>query len=225
MSTRTALAIALLCTTSTSAFAQTDEGSSAAAAKPASAAQATATTAPTTPASVPPAIPKGIEVPAGFVLGVEDELQITFWKDQDMSVDKAVVTPDGKISLPLINEVQAAGLTPDQLRLAILEAAKKFVDEPTVGVTVKAINSRRVYIEGQINKRGPYALIQPMTVVQLIAIAGGPMDFANTKAIRINRTENGQTKSILFNYKEYMKGKGLETNIQLKPGDIVLIPE
>ena len=170
--------------------------------------------------------PAGVEVPPGYVIGVQDSLDVIVWKDQEMSAQGVVVRPDGKISLPLVNELQAAGLTVEQLREAITKGAEKYVQEPTVSVVVKQINSLSVSIVGQVAKTGPYPLLRPTTVVELISQAGGVAEYAQTKNIRINRTENGKQVSKVFNYKDFLKGKpaALAQNIELKPGDIVTVP-
>ncbi len=170
-----------------------------------------------------PTLPPGVTAPTGYLIGSDDVLSIVFWRDKDMSAD-VNVRPDGMISLPLINDVAAAGLTPEQLRVAITQAAAKYVEDPTVTVVVKQINSRRVYITGQVSKPGPYALLTPTTVLQLIAIAGGVAEYADIKNITIMRTENGQPKSFVFNYEEVKKRKKLEQNIELRPGDTVIVP-
>jgi polysaccharide export outer membrane protein len=175
----------------------------------------------TTPA--PPPVPAGVEAPADFTIGADDILQIIFWREKDMSVEVAV-RPDGKISVPLINEIQAAGLTPEQLRLNLTQAATKYIEEPTVAVVIKTINSRKVFITGQVNRPGPYPLIQATTVLQLIATAGGVLEFADAENIGIVRTVNGKPTRFRFNYKEVSKGKKLEQNIELKPGDQVIVP-
>ena len=128
------------------------------------------------------------------------------------------------ISLPLLNDIQAAGLTPEQLRVAITQGATKFVEEPTVSVVVKAINSRKVFITGQVGKPGPYPLGGPTTVLQLIATAGGVAEYANKSKIVILRKENGKQTTLPFNYEDVMKGKNLAQNIELKPGDTVIVP-
>jgi polysaccharide export outer membrane protein len=162
--------------------------------------------------------------PENFIIGVEDVLDVTFWRDEELS-GEVIVRPDGKISLPLVNEVQAAGLTTEQLRESLETAAAKFLTDPTVGVSVKAINSRRVHIVGQVAKQGFYSVIQPTTVMELITMAGGPLDWANTKKIRIARMKNGTTESFVFNYKDFVDGKNLDSNILLEPGDIVTVPD
>jgi polysaccharide export outer membrane protein len=164
-----------------------------------------------------------VVVPPEYVIGADDVMKVDFWRDKDMS-SEVTVRPDGKISLPLINEIQAAGLTPAQLRDRISEEARKYVEDPTVTVEVKAINSRRVYITGEVKKPGPYALTGSMTVLQLISIAGGLGDYAKQDKITIVRAENGKQKAFGFNYKEVLNQRKLEQNIELKPGDTVAVP-
>ena len=170
-----------------------------------------------------PSIPAGTTVPSDYVVGPDDVLTIVFWREKDLSAEVAV-RPDGKISLPLLNDVEAAGLTPEQLRVRVTEAATKLMEEPTVSVVVKQINSRKVFITGQVAKPGPYPLNGPTTVVQLLAIAGGVLEYANEKNIAIMRTENGRPVSLRFNYDEVKKRKNLEQNIELKPGDTIIVP-
>ena len=177
--------------------------------------------APKPPAGVN--IPTGVPTPADYVIGPDDVLTIVFWREKDMSTEVGV-RPDGKISLPLLNDVQAAGLTPDQLRVALTEAASKFIEEPTVSVVVKQINSRKVFITGQVGKQGPYPLGGPTTVLQLISMAGGVAEYADSKNITILRTENGRAVTYKFNYKEVSKGRNLKQNIELKPGDTIIVP-
>jgi polysaccharide export outer membrane protein len=173
--------------------------------------------------TTPPAVPAGVPTPADFVIGPNDVLTVVFWRDKDMSSDVAV-RPDGKISLPLLNDMQAAGLTPEQLRQQLTTAAAHFVEDPTVTVVVKEINSRRVFITGQVAKPGPYPLSGPTTVLQLIAMAGGVLEYADAKNITIMRTENGKPLSFQFNYKDVTKRKNLKQNIELKPGDTIIVP-
>ena len=189
------------------------------------AAQSTAPAAPPAAArpAASPALPPGVTPPPGYVIGADDQLSIVYWREKDMSAD-VVVRPDGLISLPLLNDIQASGLTPDQLRLAITQRATKFVEEPTVSVVVKAINSRKVFITGQVAKPGPYPLAAPTTVLQLIATAGGVSEYANKKKIVVVRKENGKESTLRFNYDDVMKGKNMAQNIELKPGDSVIVP-
>jgi len=134
------------------------------------------------------------------------------------------VRPDGKISLPLLNDVQAAGLTPEALRVSIVDKAGKLIEDPSVSVVVKTINSRRIYITGQVGKPGIYPLLEKTTVLQLIAMAGGVGDYADSKKIQIVRTENGKPVSHKFNYQDFIKGKNVSQNIELKSGDTVIVP-
>ena len=161
--------------------------------------------------------------PPGYVIGPEDVLTIYFWREKDLSGD-VIVRPDGRISLPLLNEFAAAGLTPGQLRELVMTAADKYVQDPNLTVIVKQINSRRVYITGMVNKSGPYPLMAPTTVLQLIAMAGGLQDYANKSRIAVMRIKNGKSVGYRFNYEEVTVGKNLNQNMLLKPGDTVVVP-
>jgi polysaccharide export outer membrane protein len=167
--------------------------------------------------------PAGVAPPAGYTIGHDDNLAIVFWREKELSAD-VVVRPDGMISLPLLNDIRAEGLTPDQLRQQLTTAASKFVEEPTVTVVVKAINSRKVFITGQVGKPGPYPLGGPTNVLQLIAMAGGIAEYADKEKIIVLRTEGGKSVALPFNYKEVMTGKKLQQNVELKPGDSVIVP-
>ena len=175
------------------------------------------------PAAQPPDLPAGVTLPPGYVIGPDDQLTIVYWREKELSAD-VVVRPDGLISLPLLNDIPAGGLTPDQLRVAITQGATKFIEDPTVSVVVKAINSRKVFITGQIGKPGPYPLAGPTTVLQLIATAGGVAEYADKKKIVIVRREGGKELTLRFNYNDVLKGKNLAQNIELKPGDSVIVP-
>jgi polysaccharide export outer membrane protein len=170
----------------------------------------------------PPATGTTAALPPGYLIGAEDVLGVLFWREKDISGD-VIVRPDGKITLPMLNDVQAAGLTTDELRAALTAAAAKYFEDPNVTVVVRQINSRRVFITGQIGKPGPYPLSQGLTVMQLIAVAGGLTEFADTKNILIMRTENGKPVAHRFNYKEVLDRKKLQQNIELKPGDTVVV--
>jgi len=171
-------------------------------------------------ALVPSATPA---TPPGYVIGPDDLLSIVFWKDPTMTTD-VVVRPDGKISLPLLNELTAAGQTPEQLRAAVAQAATKYFEDPSVNVVVKQVNSRKVFITGEVNKPATYALSGPMTVLQLIALAGGLSDFAKKDEIAVLRTENGKQARYAVKYNEIIKGKNLQQNIELKVGDVIVVP-
>jgi len=176
-----------------------------------------------TPRAETPVVPAGIATPVDYVIGPDDVLGIVFWREQDLSSEVAV-RPDGKISLPLLNEIQASGLTPEQLRTNLTQAANRYVEDPAVTVVVKAINSRKEFITGEVGKPGPYPLTGPTTVLQLIATAGGVQEYAKLDRIVVMRTENGKTISHKFNYKQVSQGKNLQQNIDLKPGDTIIVP-
>ena len=178
---------------------------------------------PKTPAPPNGPVAAGASLPAGYLIGPDDVLSIVFWRDKDMSAD-VVVRPDGKISLPLLNDIQAAGSTPEQLRLLLEEAAGKVIKEPNATVVVKTINSRKLYITGNVLKPGTYPLTGEMTVLQLIAVAGGLQEYADSKNIVVMRREGGRDHHFKFNYKDVTKQKNLEQNIALKPGDTVVVP-
>jgi polysaccharide export outer membrane protein len=170
----------------------------------------------TTPAEDPNA------VPTDYIIGVDDILTVAFWRDQTMTAD-VVVRPDGKITLPLLNEIEAAGLRPEELRLRVVEAASKIIEGPTVNVIVKQINSRKVFVMGEVVKPGTYPLSQRMNVMQLLAVAGGPTEYANRGDISILRTEDGQQKRYKFNLNDVAQGKNMQQNIELKPGDTIYV--
>jgi len=180
---------------------------------------------PLKPPAAKPAI-TGPVVPTepGFTIGPEDVLGIFVWREAEVSGD-AAVRPDGMIALPLIRDVKAAGLTPTELADRIQDALREFITDPSVTVVVRQMNSRKVFITGEVAKPGAYPLASPMTVMQLIAIAGGINEFAEANSIAIMRVEAGKTRSIPFAYKDVAKGKKPEQNIMLKPGDTVVVPE
>ncbi len=157
-----------------------------------------------------------------YVIGPEDSLLINVWKEAEVS-GPVPVRPDGKISMPLLNDVQAAGLTPMQLAAEITEKLKKFISEPRVTVTVSQINSRRVFMVGQL-KAGAFPLLPNMTVLQALSAAGCCSEFANTKKIYVLRNENGKQVKYPFNFKEALKGNHPEQNIVLQPGDTIVVP-
>jgi polysaccharide biosynthesis/export protein len=172
--------------------------------------------APTTPVGANAGMPD-------YLIGADDVLSIVFWREPDVSRD-VVVRPDGRISLPLINDIQAAGMTPEQLRATLEKAAEKYIEDPRATVVVKQINSRQVYITGQVAKQGTYPLTTGMRVMQLITVAGGVLEFADDDNISIVRLEGGQTISFRFNYKEVKRRRNLSQNIELKPGDTIIVP-
>ena len=169
-----------------------------------------------------------VKPPSDYTIGVDDQLSIVFWKDKDLTTD-VVVRPDGMISLPLLNDMPAAGLTPDQLREKITAAALKYVEDPTVSIVVKQINSRKVYITGQIAKPGVYPLTGGMTIIQLVALAGGLGEYADREHITLVRGQekrpDGTPWSYQINFNDLIKRVRLnQNNLELKPGDTVMVP-
>ena len=175
------------------------------------------------PTSYAPVVPPNTAVPKGFLIGPEDVLAVHFWRDQEMSGD-VTVRPDGMITLPLVGDIRAAGLTTEVLRGEIEKVASRLLTEPNVTVAVKEINSRKVFITGEVGKPGPYPLSGPRTVMQLIAVAGGLLEYADKDNIVVLRSIDGQQKSYKFRYSDVSRGKGLEQNIELQPGDTVVVP-
>jgi len=158
-----------------------------------------------------------------YKIGPQDLLRIDVWKEPDIS-RSIPVRPDGKISLPLLNDIQAAGLTSMELAGVIREGLTKYITSPQVTVTVTEINSRRVYCNGEVLKPGALSLLPNMTALQAISSCGGFTQFAKIKGIYILRNENGKQKQYPFNYKEVVKGKRPEDNILLQPGDVIVVP-
>jgi polysaccharide export outer membrane protein len=160
---------------------------------------------------------------AEYKIGPQDMLRIDVWKEPDIS-RTIPVRPDGKISLPLLNDVQAAGLTTMQLSASIQEGLRKFINNPQVTVTLTEINSRRVYCTGEVSKPGALPLLPNMTALQALSSCGGFTQFARIKSIYVLRVENGKQVQHPFNYKDVVKGKKPEDNILLQPGDVIVVP-
>jgi polysaccharide biosynthesis/export protein len=179
------------------------------------------TTRPAPPTQGAAVTSTGIATPTDYVIGPDDILGVVFWRDADMTQD-VTVRPDGHITLPLLKDVRAAGLTPSQLAEQIQKAATQFIEDPNVTIVVRQINSRNVFVTGQVMRPGGYPVSGQMTVLQLIAIAGGLTEFADGKAM-IMRAEGGKQKPYEFNYNDVSRGKKLEQNIVLKPGDTVTV--
>jgi polysaccharide export outer membrane protein len=169
-------------------------------------------------ATVPPA---GIASPGGYVLGPSDVVHVAVWKEPDLS-QTAVVRPDGKISLPLVGEIVLAGSTVPEAQTIVADRLRSLLTSPQVTITVTEIHSRQVYITGEIGRPGAYPLAASMNVLQLIASAGGLTEYAHKKAIYILRASAKQP--IHFNYSSVVRGKSQEQNVQLSPGDTVVIP-
>jgi polysaccharide export outer membrane protein len=179
-------------------------------------------TAPVRAAIEPAVVPNNPALPKDYVIGVEDVLNVVFWRDKDLSAE-VIVRPDGKISLPILNDVRAAGMTPVQLAAALQQAAARFVRDSGATVIVREIHSRKVYVVGEVVKPGTYPLGSEMNVMQLIAEVGGFAEGAKKNDVIIVRTENGQEHRFKFNYNEVVRGKNVQQNIQLLPGDMMLV--
>jgi polysaccharide export outer membrane protein len=171
------------------------------------------------------AAPAAAAVPldSEYKIGPQDLIRIDVWKEPDIS-RTIPVRPDGKISLPLLSDVQAAGLTAMQLAASLRDSLSKYLTNPQVTVTVTEINSRRVYLTGEVNHGGALPLLPNMTVLQALSSGGGFTQFAKTKDIYVLRTEDGKQVKHPFNYKEVVKGKLSEQNISLQPGDVIVVP-
>jgi polysaccharide export outer membrane protein len=158
-----------------------------------------------------------------YSIAPEDVLTIDVWKEPEIS-RTVPVRRDGKISLPLLNDLQAAGLTPTQLSVEIVERLRATIVHPQVTVIVAQMSSLRVYILGQVTRAGAYPLVPDMTVMQALSIAGGFTPFANLKKIYVMRSENGVSHIFPMNYKEVIRGRKTQQNIPLKPGDTIVVP-
>ena len=172
-------------------------------------------------APAPPSQPTSVAGPE-YIIGADDNLHVSVWKEPDLTATLPV-RPDGKISMPLLNDVQAAGLTPMQLADALTARLKKYVADPRVTVVVTQINSKRVYLVGEVLHPGPLPMLPNMTVLQALASAGFTQ-FANTKGIYVLRTDNGRQQKVPVNYRQLIKGDAVDQNIMLKPGDTIVVP-
>lgn len=170
------------------------------------------------------AINKPIDVEkAGYRIDVGDILTIMTWKEPDFTLD-ALVRLDGKITVPLLNDLQAAGLKPVELKKEIQKGLTRFIEEPVVTVMVKQPNSHKFYILGEVQKTGEYPLHKDLTALQAFALAGGFTEWASKKNIIVLRREEGREKLFKINYKEIVKGKDLTNNIWIKPNDTIIVP-
>lgn len=164
-----------------------------------------------------------VPLPAEYMVGASDVLHVDVWQEPEIS-GNVVVRPDGNISLPLINEVKVSGMTPLQIQYQIGLKLTAFVNNPKVTVTVVEIHSKRAFITGEVSHPGEYSLNTQVTVLQLIAQAGGFTPFAKTERIVVLRTVNGQQQRLHFKYREVVRGKDIEQNINLQSGDTVVVP-
>ncbi len=158
-----------------------------------------------------------------YVIGAGDTLSIQVWREPNLS-GNFTVRPDGKITFPLLNDVQAVGLTPLQLKQVIEKGLAKYISTPVVTVVVSSANSKNIFVLGKVNSPGKYPLTGPTTVLQALAEAGGLAEWAKGGDIVILRNENGKQVKIEFNYDDVSRGKHLEQNILLEPGDTIVVP-
>jgi len=175
--------------------------------------------APKVPSSVTPDT-TGLPIdPKSYVIGPEDIILIKVWREADFTGPKGV-RPDGKITLPLIGDLQASGLTPDRLAVQLKQALSEYVKQPDVTVEVIQVNSKRYTITGEVNRASAFPLVVAVHVFDAINIAGGFRDFANRKDILILRADG---KRLHFNYQDYVKGKNLDKNVLLENGDTIIV--
>ena len=161
---------------------------------------------------------------SGYVIGAEDIISINVWKEPEMS-RQVPVRPDGMISLPLLGDVKASGLTPLQLQDLLTEDMKKLISDPQVTVIVNEVHSLTFNIVGEVNRPGYYPLTRRMTILDAIAMSGGFKDFAKVKKIYVLRTDaGGQQEKLPFNYKNVIKGKNTNENVELQPRDTIVVP-
>jgi polysaccharide biosynthesis/export protein len=170
-----------------------------------------------------PTSSRGSVSDAEYKIGAQDVLRIDVWKEEQLT-RTVPVRPDGKVTLPLLNDVQAAGLTAMDLAGEIGERLKKFINNPQVTVTVTEINSRRIYVTGEVARSGAFPLLPNMTVLQALSSSGGFTQFAKLKSIYVLRMEEGKQAKHPFNYKDVVSGKKPEQNIPLQPGDVIVVP-
>lgn len=163
-------------------------------------------------------------VPEGYLIGAGDVLQIVVWKEPDASVPSVVVRPDGKIALPLVKEVEVAGLTPIEAERRLTERLTKLIVGADVTVIVTQVNSKKIYVIGAVKKEGPIPIKYRMTILQALTEAGGITDFAKRKKIYVLRTENGRQYRLPFNYEEVIRGERIEQNISVMPDDTIVVP-
>lgn len=171
------------------------------------------------PASTAP----GVHVSDDYRVGPGDVIDVLVWKEPEVS-SSVVIRPDGKISLPLINDLEVTGKTPLEIREIVVEKLSPYINFPNVTVTVKQVNSKKVYIIGEVNGAGAYQMTQPITVLQILTEAGGLRPFADQKSIYILRMNNGKQEKFSFNYKDVVKGEKMQQNILLQPGDTIVVP-
>ena len=167
--------------------------------------------------------PESVSTNGDYQIGPGDVIVISVWKEPEAS-STVVIRPDGKISIPLVNDLSVDGKSPMEIQNIIAEKLSPFIKTPNVTVTVKEINSKKVFVLGEVNRAAAYQITQPTTVLQILTEAGGLRPFAKQKSIYVLRLENGKQAKLPFNYKDVVKGEKIEQNILLRPGDTVVVP-
>lgn len=160
---------------------------------------------------------------SNYLLGAEDVIHISVWKDEQLTKE-VVVRPDGSISFPLVGDVPAAGRTVEDVQVDIVKRLTKFIPNPQVSVAVTKVLSYRIYVLGRVNKAGEYMVGHTTDVLQALSLAGGLTPFAAENDIRVMRRVNGEQQVFPFRYGEAKKGRDLEHNIVLQRGDVVMVP-
>ena len=191
---------------------------------PHDASQQTTQTASARPAAErPEGVNPSAKVGTDYVIGADDVLDVSVWKEQELT-RTLQVRPDGKISMPLLGDVQAAGLTPGQLAQSVSDKLKKYLTAPQVTVILTQINSQRVYVIGEVTRPGAYPVLPGMTILQAISSAGGLTQFANGKKIFLMRDENHTQTKYPFSYKDVLDGRKADENLTIKAGDTIVVP-
>jgi polysaccharide export outer membrane protein len=190
---------------------------------PQDAPQQSTQTASAKPTAERPEVNPSPKVGKDYVIGADDVLDVSVWKEQELT-RTLQVRPDGKISMPLLGDVQAAGLTPGQLAQSVSEKLKKYLTAPQVTVILTQINSQRVYVIGEVTRPGAYPVLPGMTILQAISSAGGLTQFANGKKIFLMRDENHAQTKQPFSYKDVLDGRKAEENLAVKAGDTIVVP-
>jgi polysaccharide biosynthesis/export protein len=159
-----------------------------------------------------------------YIIGPADRLRIDVWQNDKLTLADVPVRPDGMITVPLVNDVQAAGLTTDELKEAIAEKLSEYIQQPTVTVVVLAPFSKRAFVLGEVRNPGPISLSAETSVLDAITAAGGFSAFAKKSRVRVLRRLDGKELDYVFNYDKFVAGKAPGTNVLLRPGDTVLVP-
>jgi polysaccharide export outer membrane protein len=163
-------------------------------------------------------------ISSSYVVGEADVLRINVWKQPEISQPSVVVRPDGMVSVPLVGEVKVSGMTPVQIEAMLVADLRQYVNEPRVTVSVAEVGSKNVYVTGEVQHPGSYPLVGPVDVLQIIAKAGGVTPYAHRRSVFVLREINGRKQKVPVNYSRIFHGQNPEQNINLQPGDTVVVP-